>query len=123
MSIPQKILDDLTALQKQLAASQPLEAAPRAEVVAIELNAEQLETDVTLALTMGGDGLGVWIAPRDQPGIIAGVQKEIAAAADQWHLLDMLEVISRAVLNLDLMVGDVGLQSTITTTRKVLIPT
>ena len=122
MSIPQKILDDLTALQKQLAASQPLEAAPRAEVVAIELNAEQLETDVTLALTMGGDGLGVWIAPRDQPGIIAGVQKEIAAAADQWHLLDMLEVISRAVLNIDLMVGDVGLQSTITTTRKVLIP-
>jgi hypothetical protein len=122
MSIPQKILDDLTALQNQLAASQPLEAAPRAAVVAIELNAEQLETDVTLALTLGGDGLGSWIAPRDQPGIISGVQKEIVAAADQWHLLDMLEVISRAVLNIDLMVGDVGLQSTITTTRKVLIP-
>jgi hypothetical protein len=122
MSIPQKILDDLTALQKQLAASQPIEAAPRAQVVAIELNAEQLETDVTMALTLGANGLGTWIAPRAQPDIIAGVQKEIAAAADQWHLLDMLEVISRAVLNLDLLVGDIGIQTTITTTRKVLIP-
>jgi len=46
-------------------------------------------------------------------GLGRGVVHEIERLARELGL---------AVLNLDLMVGDVGLQSTITTTRKVLIP-
>src|SRR6516165_6343478 len=100
MSVPQNILDDLTALQAQLAA------------------AEQLETDTTLALLNAAGGLDTWVAPSNQIGIINGVQAAVMSASDQWYLMDMLEVISRAVLNLDLMTGDIGIQPT----RKVLIP-
>jgi hypothetical protein len=53
------------------------------------------------------------------PELISGYQMIVESAVDQWHLMDMLEVISRAVLNLDLMTGDIGIQPT----RTRLIPT
>lgn len=118
MSVPQQIIDDLTALQAQVLAASPLQSAPYASVQAIYLNAENLETSTTLALYAAAGQLDTWVAPRDQIGIIAGVQTAVSSARDEWRLLDMLSVISRAVLNLDLLIGDIELPQQ----RTVLIP-
>lgn len=107
MSVPQHITDSLTALQAQVKAAGKLTSAPYATLKAIHLNAQTLETDTTLALYDAAGQLDTWVAPGDQPGIIAGVQAAVASARDEWRLLDMLSVTSRAVLNLDLLVGDV----------------
>jgi hypothetical protein len=118
MSIPAVLIKELTDLQAQVAAAQPLSSAPRADLKAIELNAETLEINTTLALYNAAGGLDTWVAPRDQIGIIAGVQTAVQSSVDQWKLLDMLEVVSRAVLNIDLMIGDIGTANT----RTMLIP-
>ena len=107
MSVPAKIIADLIALQAQVKASSPLESAPYAEIQAIHLNAENLETSTTLALYDAAGGLDTWVAPRDIFGIVDGVNAAVGSARDEWRLLDMLAVISRAVLNLDLMLGDI----------------
>jgi hypothetical protein len=39
--------------------------------------------------------------------IVSEFQAIVDSAKDQWQILDMLEVISRATLNLDLLLGDI----------------
>jgi hypothetical protein len=107
MSVPPQIIADLTALQAQVTAALPLEAAPYATVQAIHLNAENLETSITLALYDAAGALDTWVAPGDQIGIIAGFQAMVGSARDEWRILDMLAVVSRSVLNLDLLIGDI----------------
>jgi hypothetical protein len=118
MSVPPKIIAGVVALQAQIKAAGPLESAPYATVQAIHLNAETLETNTTLALYGAAGQLDTWIAPKDQIGIIAGFQTAVGSARDEWRLLDMLAVISRAVLNLDLLVGDINIPAQ----RTTLIP-
>lgn len=118
MSIPAKIMTDLEALQTQINSAHPLESAPYATIQAINLNAENLETSTTLALYEAAGELDTWQAPRDQIGIIAGVQAAVSSARDEWRLLDMLTAISRSVLNLDLLVGAVDAPIE----RKTIVP-
>jgi hypothetical protein len=40
--------------------------------------------------------------------MISGFQAMVESALDEWRILDMLAVISRAALNIDLLVGDLG---------------
>jgi len=110
MSVPQHIIDGIVAIQAQIKAAGKLTAAPYATVQAIHLNAETLETDTTLALFDAAGQLDTWVAPGDQPGIIAGFQAAVVSARDEWRLLDVLTAVSRAVLNLELIVGDIGSQ-------------
>lgn len=107
MTIPAKIIADLNSLEAQVEAADPIEAAPFATIKAIQLNVRSLETDTTLALTNAAGLLDSWVAPNNEPGIIAGVLARIGEAIDQWRLNDMLMVISRAHLNIDLVIGEV----------------
>lgn len=115
MSVPQHIIDGVVALQAQIKAAGKLTAAPYATVQAIHLNAETLETNMTLALYEAAGQLDTWVAPGDQPGIIAGFQVAVGSARDEWRLLDMLTTTSRAVLNLELLVGDINFPAQRTT--------
>lgn len=110
MSVPVKITAGVVALRAQIKAAGKLTVAPYATVQAIHLNAETLETNTTLALYEAAGKLDTWVAPGDQPGIIAGFQTAVGSARDEWRLLDVLTAISRVVLNLELIVGDIGSQ-------------
>ena len=120
MSVPVKITAGVVALQAQIKAAGKLTSAPYATIQAIHLNAETLETNTTLALYDAAGQLDTWTSPPDQIGIIAGVQAAVVSARDEWRLLDMLTSISRAVLNLELLVGDIGSQ--FPAQRTTLIP-
>lgn len=107
MSIPTKIITELTALQAEVAAAAPLAAAPFASVRSIQLNTEKLETDTTVALNDAAGLIDTWVAPRDTPGIIAGFLARESEAFDQWRLDDMLVVISRTLINVNIVIGQV----------------
>jgi hypothetical protein len=107
MSVPANIITEILNLQAQIAAASPIAAAQYATLKAIQLNVRQTETDVTGALTMAAGLLDTWVAPRDQPGIISQLNTEIESAHDQWRLFDMLTAVSRAHLNIDLVIGEV----------------
>lgn len=108
MSIPQKIIDEIAALQLQVLAAAPLTAAPFATLKAIQLNTQKLETDTTLAVNDAAGLLDTWVAPRDTPGIIAGFLARESEANDQWHLDDMLDVISRTLINVNIVIGQIN---------------
>lgn len=110
MSVSPHIIAHLTALQAQIKAAGPLEKMPYATLKAIHLNAENLETEVTLALYEMAGGLDTWQSSRDQISILAGVQAAVESARDEWRLLDMLSSISRSILNFDLLIGDIQTQ-------------
>lgn len=107
MTIPAKIINEITALQAQVAAAAPIEAAPFPTIKAIQLNTEKLETDTTVALNAAAGKLDTWVAPRDTPSIIAGFLARESEAIDQWRLDDMLVVISRTLLNVNIVIGQV----------------
>lgn len=107
MSIPTKIITELTALQAEVIAAAPLAAATFAKVRSIQLNTEKLETDTTVALNEAAGKLDTWVAPRDTLGMIAGFLARQSEANDQWHLDDMLDVISRTLINVNIVIGQV----------------
>lgn len=108
MSIPVKIINEITALQTQVLASAPLSAAPFSQLKAIQLNTQKLETDTTVALSNAAGLLDTWVAPNNTPGIIAGFLARQSEANDQWHLDDMLDVISRTLINVNIVIGQVN---------------
>ncbi len=105
MSVPANITTELTALQAQVTAASPLQSASFATLKALQLNSEQLETDTTIALYDAAGQLDTWVAPRNVIGIISGFQGAVGSALDEWRLLDMLSVISRANLNVSLLLN------------------
>lgn len=107
MTVPANIITELTNLQAQVKAANPIQAAPYATIKAIQLNAEQLETDTSAALKTAAGLLDTWTPPRDSFGIVSGFNTEVNSAIDQWHLYDMLITIGRANLNIDLLIGNV----------------
>jgi hypothetical protein len=103
--IPANVITKLKAWQAQTAAAAPLASAPFATLKAIQLNGQQLETDTTSALYAAVGNLDSWVAPAATPSAIAGFQAIVSSAIDQWRLDDMLNVISRANLNVDIVLG------------------
>lgn len=106
MSVPENITTGLTALQAQTAAANPMRSAPFATLKAIQLNAEQLETDTTFALYNAAGQLDTWVEPRNSDAVVAGFQEIVGSAIDEWRLLDMLCVISRVNLNVSVLLGE-----------------
>jgi hypothetical protein len=105
MSVPTKITTALAALQTQIDAASPLSSASFATLKAIEINSQQLETDTAAALQTAAGLLDTWVAPRPVDLIVAGVQAAVVSTRDEWRLCDMLFVISRANLNVSLLLG------------------
>ena len=101
MAISAQIYTDLAALQSQINAAAPLTSASRATVTAIQLNTENLLTEIAAAQNAAAGVLDTWIAPTDPAQIISGVLGLTSSATDQWTLTDMLAFAGRANLNLE----------------------
>lgn len=101
MSIPANITTELASLQTQVAAAKPLNAAPRATVQAIKLNAAQLVSDVQTELVAPNNLLDTWAAPVDPAAIVAGVLQVAEAGNDQNALALMRGVVGRAASNIN----------------------
>ena len=101
MTIPATIKAEIAALQAQIAAAGPLQAVPQATLTALQLNAEQLVSDLGSALLSAAAGLDSWAPPIDAPSIASGVQALAAAAADQATLANARGFIGRVTSNLN----------------------
>ncbi len=101
MSIPANITAELGNLQAQVKAAGALNAAPRATLQAIKLNAAQALTDLQTALVAPSSLLDIWSAPVDPAAITAGVLQVRQAAEDQSDLALARGLVGRAVANLN----------------------
>jgi len=99
--IPANILTEINSLETQTAAASPLESASRATVISLQLNAEQLVSDVQTALVAPNNTLDTFVAPVDPVAIIRGVLGLRHAADDQMNLSLIRGVVGRAASNLD----------------------
>ncbi|WP_024517078.1 hypothetical protein [Bradyrhizobium sp. Tv2a-2] len=101
MSIPSNIINELTSLQKQVVAAKPLQQASRATIVALQLNAAQLVSDIETALTAPNNLLDTWSASIDPGAIVSGLLSVVSTAQDQSTLSFMRGVTGRAASNLN----------------------
>lgn len=101
MTISAGITSELMSLQAQVAAAEPLANATRAAVVALQLNAGQLVSDVQAALTAPSNTLDTWIAPSDPSSIVSGFLNVASVAQDQDKLSLMRGLVGRVASNLD----------------------
>lgn len=104
MTIPANIKTELTALQAQLAAAEPLQNASGPTIVALQLNAYQLLNDVDAALTEAEGNLDNWSVPTDPQAIVSGFLGIVGNATDQNTLCNMAGYIGRSNKNLDQLV-------------------
>lgn len=100
MSIPANITSEMAFLQAQVNAASPLNAAPRATIAAIKLNAAKLVNDVQAAL-VAANTLDTWTAPVDAGAIISGVLSVSQVAQDQNKLALMRGIVGRVASNVD----------------------
>jgi len=100
MTVPANIISEQAALQAQIAAANPLSRASSATVKALQLNAENLVSDIQAALTATGI-IDTWSAPVDPQVIVAGINSLVEAAGDQASLSLMRGVTGRVLANLD----------------------
>lgn len=101
MAIPSYITTELTNLQKQVAAATPLVSASRPTIVAMQLNAAQLVSDVQAALTAPNNILDIQVTASDPLTIIPAVLGELTAAQDQTRLATMRGIVGRVASNLN----------------------
>lgn len=101
MTVPAAITSELAALQAQVAAAAPLTSASAATVLALQLNAAQLVTDVDAALAGAAGQLDTWIAPADPDQIVAGVTALVDSVEDQSSLADTRGLVGRVAANLE----------------------
>jgi hypothetical protein len=101
MTIPSSITIELSSLENQVSAAQPLASASHATRTALKLNAGNLVADIQTALTAAPSILDTFVSPPDAISIIAGVLSVVVAAEDQNTLSLMRGVCGRAASNLD----------------------
>jgi hypothetical protein len=102
--IPANVTSELAALQAQVSSAAPLASASAPTISAIQLNAEQLVSDIATALANAAGQLDTFMpppAPTDPAGIVAGVLAIAESATDQFMLADMGGFVGRAAANLD----------------------
>jgi hypothetical protein len=104
MSIPQKVLTELSELQAQVAAAYPIQSAPQQTVIAIQLNAQQLVADIETALIGAAGALDTWTAPADPVAIASGLLGLLENAKDQANLAQWAGYVGRATKNVDQLV-------------------
>jgi hypothetical protein len=101
MSLTPKIVTELNSLQAQVEAAQPLANAPHSTVVALQLNAINLLSDINTALAAAAGSLDGWVAPVDAPSIIKGILGIYQNAQDQRDLFLASAMVGRIVSNLE----------------------
>jgi hypothetical protein len=100
MTIPANITAELASLKAQVSAASPLTSAPIATITAIQLNTDNLRSDIDTALTTTSI-LDTWVAPVDPISIINGVESLLTAAQDQGNLSLIRGVVGRVEHNID----------------------
>lgn len=103
MSIPANITAELASLSAQVTAAQPLSAASRPTITALQLNAAQLVSDIQNAL-VAPSLLDTWSAPVDPASIVSGFNGVVTVGVDQDDLSLKRGVCGRATSNLDQLV-------------------
>lgn len=114
MPIPSSILIELADLQAGVTAATPLISASDVTIEALQLNAEQLVSDVQTTLvavsvvtgtnqvsTTDGSILDGWTAPVDPISMVSGLLTVDDAATDQSSLSLMRGVVGRVSINLN----------------------
>lgn len=101
MSIPANITAEIAFLQSQVTQNAPLTSAPRAQVVAMQLNAKQLVADTDAALTAAAGTLDTWTSPVGAAQIIAGIQAISTSAQNQSDIALCRGIVGRVASNLD----------------------
>jgi hypothetical protein len=101
--IPANITSELSALQAQTAAAAPLASAPHATVVAIQLNAAQLASDINTAVTTLAGALDTytWTPGDDPSAIAAAVDGLLINALYENAIVNMQGYVGRSVINLN----------------------
>lgn len=100
MSISANIITEITFLESQVQQYTPLANAPHAAIVAMQLNAAKLVSDVQAAL-VATSLLDTYVAAVDQVTIISGVLTVFTAADDQANLALKRGIVGRVASNLD----------------------
>jgi hypothetical protein len=100
MAIPSQIKSGIAALSASFTAISPINAAPRAQVIAIQTQAGQLIADIDLALGNASGALDTFPAVTD-PALLANAVSGLAVAAStQADLSDVRGLIGRVNANL-----------------------
>lgn len=99
--IPASITTALASLVSQVAAANPLVLAPRATILAIQLNAAALVSNIQSTLVAPNNTLDTFVPPTDPVAIANGVLGLLTASQDQSNLSLMRGVVGRATSNLD----------------------
>lgn len=101
MTLPANISSEISVLQTQVTANAPLASAPRAAILAMQLNADELVADTDTALVAAAGALDTWQAPTDPAAIICGILGLEADAENQTSLADCRGVVGRVASNLN----------------------
>ena len=101
MTVPANITTELASLQAQIASAAPLANASRATVIAIQLNAAQLTSDLEAAETATAGLLDSWSTPADPTLIASGILGLLESSQDQSSVVNMRGYVGRATTNLD----------------------
>jgi hypothetical protein len=101
MTIAPQIFTDLTNLEAQVSAATPLANASHSTIVALQLNATNLLTEIQAALVATPNLLDTYTAPNDPATMVSGYLGVLAIAQDQNNLSLMRGVVGRATSNLE----------------------
>lgn len=112
MSIPANIMTEIASLQAQTVANAPLSNASRANIIAMQLNAAQLVSDVDAAQSPLAGVLDSWTAFQpvsitypngtiDPQQIVNGVLRLLGNAQDENAIVLMRGLVGRVADNLD----------------------
>lgn len=100
MAIPADIAAEISSLQAQVQAANPIASADHATVVAIKLNAAEIVIELQDAL-VAPNQLDNWTAPGDAPTIVAGINAIVQTAIDQGDISLKRGLLGRVTSNLD----------------------
>lgn len=101
MSIPANITAEIAFLQSQVKQNKPLTSAPRAQVVAMKLNAAQLVADTDAALLAAAGTLDTWTTPVGVAQIISGIEAISASATNQSDIALCRGIVGRVASNIN----------------------
>jgi hypothetical protein len=103
MTMPQRIADQFTFIQKQINAAIPLAAASHATVVALQLNAVNLVNDceATQGTLAGALDTYVWTPGDDPAAITAAIQGLNMNGTDEANIVLLRGLAGRMASNLN----------------------
>lgn len=101
MTLPATVTTELASLEAQVKAASPLDQASWQTVRAMQLNADQLLSDVEAAQYSLIGQLDTWVASTQPEPIIVGVVQVYNSAVDEASITQLRGIIGRVASNLN----------------------